>query len=332
MPDKKDAVLATTQESESVLSTHTLLTDIKRNIGNVIVGKGEVTDLLLICLCCDGHVLIEDIPGLGKTSMVSALASSVDCSFQRIQFTPDVLPSDVTGFTMYHPVTGKESFYPGAVMCNILLADELNRTSPKTQSALLQAMQEGVVTVDGVTHELPRPFMVCATQNPVEQVGTYPLPEAQLDRFLMKISMGYPERSDEIRILERNRKGEKKAALSSVASLEDILALQEALNNVVCTGVVLSYIADIVSRTRSSGDIDLGISPRGAIALMRASMGRALLLGRSYVLPDDVQAMARCTLSHRLILSNQAYTQNLTAEKVIDTIMHQVRVPVVSGS
>jgi len=308
-----------------------LLTAIKGNIETVIVGKKEVADLLMICLACGGHALIEDVPGLGKTSMVASLAASVNCSFQRIQFTPDVLPSDVTGFTMYHPVNGEERFYQGAVMCNILLADELNRTSPKTQSALLQAMQEGVVTVDGVTHELPRPFMVCATQNPVEQAGTYPLPEAQLDRFLMRISMGYPSKKDEITILELNKKGVKQANLSPVASAKDVLFLQEALDNIVCSESVMSYIVDITARTRTHKDVTLGVSPRGAIALMRASMGRALLLDRAFVLPDDVQAMARHTLCHRLILSTHAYTHNQTAEKVLDDVIHTIPVPVVSG-
>ena len=331
MPAKESPHETRMPEGTAKRSPNELPADVKRNIETVIVGKGETADLLLICLMCGGHVLIEDMPGLGKTSLVAALAASVDGSFQRIQFTPDVLPSDVTGFTIYHPVTGEERFYQGAVMCNILLADELNRTSPKTQSALLQAMQEGVVTVDGVTRELPRPFMVCATQNPVEQAGTYPLPEAQLDRFLMRIHMGYPSKSDEISILERNKKGGKTAAVSPVAKVEDVLALQEALDNIVCSRPVMSYIVDIVGRTRTHEDVALSASPRGAIALMRASMGRALLSGRGFVLPDDVQAMARHTLCHRLILSTRAYTQNRDAEKVLNDIIKTTPVPVVSG-
>ena len=305
------------------------LSEIKANIGSVIVGKGEAIDLLLICLACAGHVLIEDVPGMGKTTMVAALASSVDCSFNRIQFTPDVLPSDVTGFTMIHPVTGEERFVPGAVMCNILLADELNRTSPKTQSALLQAMQEGVATVDGVTRELPRPFMVCATQNPVEQAGTYPLPEAQLDRFLMRISMGYPDKRDEADILERSQKGGKAASILPVANAEDVRLLQKALDSITCTQPVINYIVEIVQKTREQADITLGVSPRGAIALMRASMGRALLQGRGYVIPDDVISMASHTLCHRLILNAQTYTQN--AKMIISDIVRSVTVPVVSG-
>jgi len=302
---------------------------IKSNIGSVIVGKDEAIGLLLVCLACRGHALIEDIPGMGKTTMVAALASSVDCSFRRIQFTPDVLPSDVTGFTMIHPVTGEERFVPGAVMCNILLADELNRTSPKTQSALLQAMQEGEATVDGVTRELPKPFMVCATQNPVEQAGTYPLPEAQLDRFLMRISMGYPSKGEEATILRRSQKGGITARVPAVAGAEDVLCMQKALDEIICTAPVVDYIVEITQQTRSHADITLGISPRGAIALMRASMGRAMMQGRGYVLPDDVQAMARHTLCHRLILNAQAYTWD--TEKVLSDIIRSVTVPVVSG-
>ena len=302
---------------------------IKTNIGSVIVGKEDTIDLLLICLACGGHALIEDVPGMGKTTMVSALASSVGCSFKRIQFTPDVLPSDVTGFTMFHPVTGEERFVQGAVMCNILLADELNRTSPKTQSALLQAMQEGVVTLDGVTRELPQPFMVCATQNPVEQAGTYPLPEAQLDRFLMRIRMGYPDKGEEAAILKRSKKGGKTASVQPVVDVEEILTLQRELDAIVCAAPVTDYIVEITQKTRTHADITLGISPRGAIALMRASMGRALIQGRGYVLPDDVQAMARHTLCHRLILDAQTYTKN--QEEIISEIVRSVKVPVVSG-
>ena len=302
---------------------------IKANIESVIVGKGETIDLLLICLACGGHALIEDVPGMGKTTMVSALASSIDCPFNRIQLTPDVLPSDITGFTMIHPVTGEERFVPGAVMCNILLADELNRTSPKTQSSLLQAMQECAVTVDGATRELPRPFMVCATQNPVEQTGTYPLPEAQLDRFLMRIGMGYPSKHDEAAILERSTRGGKPAGVRAVANAQDVLDLQKALDSIICAAPVIGYIVEIAQKTRDQTDITLGVSPRGAIALMRASMGRALLQGRRYVLPDDVQAMARHTLCHRLILNAQTYTQD--PEKIVSEIVRSVAVPVVSG-
>ena len=309
------------------LSAQNLLVSIRENIENVIVGKPQVIDLVLICLVCGGHALIEDVPGLGKTTLVSALARSVDCSFQRLQFTPDVIPSDVTGFTMYDVKTGEKQFFHGAVMTNIMLADEINRTSPKTQSALLQAMQEGHITVDGNTYKLPSPFMVLATQNPVELTGTYPLPEAQLDRFLMRISMGYPDKLDEVRILEKNKSKERLIPLEPVANAETVLKLQEQLDDITCSNAVIGYIVEIARRTREHKEVMLGVSPRGSIALMRASMGRAMLAGREYVLPDDVQAMLLPVLSHRLVLRSQAYVQNQTAETVLKGILQTTAVP-----
>jgi MoxR-like ATPase len=302
------------------------LQHIRENIRQVIVGKAAAVDLLLICLLCEGHALIEDVPGLGKTSLVAALANSVDCSFQRIQFTPDVLPSDVTGFTMYHPATGEKQFFPGAVMSQIILADEINRTSPKTQSSLLQAMQEGQVTVDGETHVLTRPFMVCATQNPVELTGTYPLPEAQLDRFLMRINMGYPEKADEIAILERNGAA-KSLHLNPVASAADILSLQREREKIQCRRPILQYIVDIANRTREHRDVSLGVSPRGSIALMKAAMGAAMLAGRDHVLPDDVQGLIQPVLAHRLVLTPQAYVQSQTPAAILQEILRTVPVP-----
>jgi MoxR-like ATPase len=304
-----------------------LLSKIRNNIARVIVGKREAIDLVLICLACGGHALIEDVPGLGKTSLVAALAESVDCSFQRIQFTPDVLPSDVTGFTLYHPTTGEKQFYKGAVMSQIVLADEINRTSPKTQSALLQAMQEGQVTVDGETYTLPKPFFVCATQNPVGLTGTYPLPEAQLDRFLMRVAMGYPDRADEVEILERNRSATVRERLEAVARAEDILAIQEALGQVKCTRPIMGYIVDIANRVREHKDVTLGVSPRGSVALMKAAMGRAMLSGRDYVLPDDVQSMAEPVLAHRIVLGSQAYIQNQTGATVLEEVLRMAAVP-----
>ena len=306
------------------------IAEIKSNIEKVIVGKSEAVDLVLICLLCGGHALLEDVPGLGKTSLVAALSQSIDCAFRRIQFTPDVLPSDVTGYTMFHPQTGERVFYPGAVMSQIVLADEINRTSPKTQSALLQAMQEGQVTLENETYKLPSPFMVCATQNPVGLTGTYPLPEAQLDRFLMRISMGYPAAGDEIDILERSKAGNSLADLSPVAQAQDILEMQAYLNARTCTRPILAYIVDIVGRTRTHRDVTLGVSPRGSIALMKAAMGCAVLAGRGYVLPDDVQKMAMSVLAHRLTLNAQAYVQNQTAEGVLEDILRQTSVPAVS--
>ena len=306
------------------------LREIRNNIERVIVGKSEVVDLLLICLVCGGHALIEDVPGLGKTTLVSALARSIDCSFQRLQFTPDVLPSDVTGFTMYDVKTGEKQFFHGAVMTQIMLADEINRTSPKTQSALLQAMQEGQISVDGNTYKLPKPFMVLATQNPVELTGTYPLPEAQLDRFLMRISVGYPDKNDEIIILERNKEKQDISALSSIANAETIIALQKQLDELTCTRAIMDYIVEITRRTRGHKEVVLGVSPRGSIALMRAAMGRAMLSGRDYVLPDDVQEMTAPVLAHRLVLRAQAYVQSQTAETVLQNILREIPVPAVN--
>jgi len=306
-----------------------ILSNIRDNIEKVIVGKTEVVDLALICLVCGGHALIEDVPGLGKTSLVSAMARSIDCSFQRLQFTPDVLPSDVTGFTMFDIKTGEKQFFHGAVMTQILLADEINRTSPKTQSALLQAMQEGQITVDGNTYKLPRPFLVMATQNPVELTGTYPLPEAQLDRFLMRISIGYPVKNDEILILEQNKNQVDSARINPVTSAQTVMSLQKQLDETTCTRPIMDYIVEIAHKTREHKDVMLGISPRGSISLMRAAMGLAMLGGRDYVLPDDVQKMLVPVLAHRIILRSQAYVQNQTAETVLEEIRRQVMVPAV---
>ena len=309
-----------------------LLKAIRENIETVIVGKRNSIELLIICLICGGHALIEDVPGLGKTSMVSALAGSLDMSFQRIQFTPDVLPSDITGFTMYHATTGEKEFYPGAVMSQIILADEINRTSPKTQSALLQAMQEKQVTVDGTTHILPEPFMVCATQNPVELTGTYPLPEAQLDRFLVKISMGYPSHADEITILERNRGEHPVEKIKPVAAAGDILKLRQEVEQIKCAQGILNYIVELAEFTRNHNDVSLGISPRASIALMHASMGMALMEGRDHVLPDDVQEMIIPVLAHRLVLNPHAYVRNQSAGSILDSALQSVPVPGISPS
>jgi len=304
-----------------------LIKAIRDNIETVIVGKRQPIDYLIICLICGGHALIEDVPGLGKTSMVSALAGSVDLSFQRIQFTPDVLPSDVTGFTMYHAATGEKEFYPGAVMSQIILADEINRTSPKTQSALLQAMQEKQVTVDGITHELPQPFMVCATQNPVELTGTYPLPEAQLDRFFIRISMGYPGHADEVSVLERNKTENPVTSIKPVAAAEDIFNLHKELERVKCARSILDYIVDLAEYTRTHDDVSLGVSPRASIALMRASMGLALMEGRDHVLPDDVQKMIKPVLAHRLVLNPHAHVRNQNTGSILDGAVRAVSVP-----
>jgi len=305
-----------------------LLEKIRAGIQREIVGKKEAVDHVLCALLSGGHVLIEDVPGLGKTTLASTLAQCTGCSFQRIQFTPDVTPSDITGFTMFNLATGEKEFHQGAVMSQMVVADEINRTSPKTQSALLQAMQEGRVTVDGNTYTLPQPFMVLATQNPVELTGTYPLPEAQLDRFLMRISMGYPSKSQEVDILQGHYRGEMGRPVEPVCGPEEIIGLQELTAEVKCVLSIQRYIVEIAEKTRTHKEILLGISPRGSIALMRASMAWALMAGRDYVLPDDVQAMAEPVLAHRLVLDSRiGLREQGVAQKLLADLVKQVPVP-----
>ena len=315
------------------MSEHTgilnLLKRIKDNISRVIIGKESSQDMLLAALICGGHVLIEDVPGLGKTTLVSALARSLNLSFRRIQFTPDVLPSDITGFTSYNLKTGEREVNFGGVMAQIVLADEINRTSPKTQSSLLEVMQEGQVTIDGESYPVPQPFIVLATQNPVEHVGTYPLPEAQLDRFLMKISIGYPMNDEEMTILERHKGKKPLDALEPVAAAEDIMQLRARHANILCAPPIMEYIVAIANATRSHAEIALGVSPRGSLALMNAAMAHALLCGRDYTLPDDVQFMAQPVLAHRLVLDQKIH-HSISAQTLLSDILHAVKVPGVS--
>lgn len=309
------------------MDTKLIVSRIRENIASAIVGKDEVVELLLIALMAQGHVLIEDVPGMGKTALVSSLARSVGCSFSRIQFTPDVLPSDITGFTLPN-AQGQFEFRPGPVMNQVVLADEINRTSPKTQSALLEAMEERQLTVDGVTYPLPAPFMVLATQNPVDYVGTYPLPEAQMDRFLMRITMGYPSPREEMDILSRYVHDNPREHLTAVVSDHDILALQAQARSIFVGEKVMEYMVALVNRTRNHPMLDLGVSPRGTLALMRAAQGNALLQGRSYCLPDDVQRVAASVLSHRLTLKPEAKYKEMTCEQVMASILREVKVPV----
>jgi MoxR-like ATPase len=304
-----------------------LIARIKENIARVMVGKEQAADMVLIALICGGHILIEDVPGLGKTTLVAALARTLDCSFRRIQFTPDVLPSDVTGFTSINLKTGEREVNFGAVMAQIVLADEINRTSPKTQSSLLEVMQEGQVTIDGVSYPVPQPFIVLATQNPVELIGTYPLPEAQLDRFLLKISLGYPQRDEELNILKRNKGFRPLDELKNVADAEDILFLRDKHKEVLCTQPILEYIVSIVNATRINEKVLLGVSPRGSLALMNAAMAHAMLLDRSYTLPDDVQFMVEPVLAHRLVLHPQGSQKKETPETVLTGILRSIKVP-----
>ena len=309
-------------------TSHSVVTALKQNIARAVVGKDEVVELLLTALLCEGHVLIEDVPGVGKTTLCSALARSLSCSFRRIQFTPDVTPSDITGYTM-PSLSGEMQFRPGAIMSQILLADEINRTSPKTQSALLEVMEERQVTVDGVTYPLARPFMVLATQNPVDFVGTYPLPEAQMDRFFMRISIGYPSVEDEMDILDRYCGAVNPVkTLTAVCSTEDILAMQQEVKTIYCARELRAYVAALCAATRSSAYLSLGASTRAAIALLHAAQASALLCGRDYVIPEDVQRMAPSVLCHRFVLSADARMRGMTAEQVLSELLGSVRVPV----
>ena len=310
-------------------TTQQIVLRIKENIGKVIVGKTEPTELLLIALLCRGHVLIEDVPGVGKTMLVSALARSLDCSFKRIQFTPDITPSDITGFTMANFKTGEMEYHKGLIMSQIVLADEINRTSPKTQSSLLEVMEEGQVTVDGTTYQMPRPFIVLATQNPVEFVGTYPLPEAQLDRFFMRISIGYPTAEEETEILGRYTTGARPLeAITPICSARDITALSRQVDEVYASKEVRTYIAMIAAASRKSAGLQLGISTRASISLLKAAQAKALLSGRDYVLPEDIQNMAAPVLTHRIMLSPEARMRNLSTERALSSLIGSIQVPV----
>ena len=299
---------------------------IVENVSRVIVGKESSIELLLAALLGDGHVLIEDVPGLGKTLMAQCLATSIGGSFKRVQFTPDLLPSDITGFNVYDQHTGTFGFQPGPVMTNILLADEINRTIPRTQSSLLESMEERQVTVDGTTYPLPHPFFVMATQNPIELEGTFPLPEAQLDRFLLKIRLGYPDRDQEMSILERFEREDPSRDLQPVADPSRLAELQELRKRIRVSPPVRAYITDIVGATRSSPSLRFGASPRGSLGLMRAGQALAALRGRDYVLPDDIKYLAGPVLAHRLILTEHELLSGATPEGVLERIV--ARTPV----
>ena len=302
---------------------------LEENIGRVIVGKKDVVELILNAILCKGHVLIEDVPGVGKTTLVSALARSLDCSFKRIQFTPDITPSDVTGFSIANFKTGEFEYRPGMIMSQIVLADEINRTSPKTQSSLLEVMEEGQVTVDGTTYRMPQPFIVLATQNPVDFVGTYPLPEAQLDRFFMRISIGYPTMEEEAAILERFTGGiNPMKELKPICSASEIVVMQKQVESVYAAKEIRTYISQIAAASRKSNALQLGVSTRAAIALLKASQARALLDGRDYVVPEDVKRMAEPVLAHRIMLSPEARMRNMTNERVLASVLNSVQVPV----
>jgi MoxR-like ATPase len=297
------------------------------NVERVIIGKRKVVELVTMGLLSQGHILIEDVPGVGKTMLARALAKSLGCTFRRIQFTPDMLPSDVTGVSIFNQKAREFEFRPGPIMAQIVLTDEINRATPKTQAALLEAMQELQVTVDGVTYPLPRPFLVMATQNPIEYEGTFPLPEAQLDRFLMRIRLGYPDLDDEITILDSQQYVHPLTQLEQVVDVEELSSAQEKLKDVYVDPLVKRYVVDIVTQTRRHPDIYLGASPRGSLALYRSGQARAAVKGRDYVIPDDIKELAAPTLAHRLIVSPSARLKDVTGEAVMSEILSTLPVP-----
>jgi MoxR-like ATPase len=297
------------------------------NLERVIVGKSQSIELVVIGLLCQGHILIEDVPGVGKTMLARSLAKSLDCTFNRIQFTPDMLPSDVTGVSIYNQQKRVFEFRAGPILGQIILADEVNRATPKTQAALLEAMDERQVTVDGITHMLPQPFMVLATQNPIEYEGTFPLPEAQLDRFIMRVRMGYPTASEEMKILNEQQLRHPIEALKPVVKLKDLLTAIQAVRQIYVSHAIQRYIIDLVGRTRQSADVYLGASPRGSLALFRAGQARAALQGRDHVLPDDIKALAVPVLGHRVIVSPAARLRELSADRIVQEILYNVPVP-----
>ena len=303
---------------------------LQTNIGQVLVGKQEAIQLLMIALLCRGHCLVEDVPGVGKTTLAHAFARSLGLVFQRIQFTPDVLPSDITGYTVYDLKQGAMTFHTGAIMSQIILADEINRSSPKTQSSLLEAMQEGQVTVDGQTYPLPQPFMVLATQNPIEFSGTFPLPEAQLDRFLLRIHLGYPTQEEEIAILQQHLKTRLVQSLPAVVTQPEIETLQQACEAVLVSDPILEYISRLVAWTRVQDAIALGISPRGGIALMQAARAQAFLAGRTFVIPDDVQSLLEPVWSHRLVLRPEAALDRTALVKLFGRLIRETKIPALS--
>lgn len=306
------------------------ITQLQKELGTIIKGKKEVTDKIIMAVLARGHVLLEDVPGVGKTTTALALCRLMGMDFNRIQFTPDVVPSDVTGFTMYEKQTGRFIYRPGAVMCNMLLADEINRTSSKTQSALLEAMEEGHVTVDGVTHDLPAPFVVLATQNPIGSAGTQNLPNSQLDRFLMKLSMGYPDVGSQVRILRERSQQEPLEQVEPVMRREELIAAIARVRQVHVDDQIYDYIARLAEVTRTHPLLKLGISPRGALALCRTAKARAFAEGRDFVVPEDVTQMAEYVFAHRLMLSSKARLNEYTPEAIVAEVLAQTQPPVLS--
>ena len=319
--------MATTDRKEVVAEARPIALRVLANLEQVILGKRDEQRLALMALMCRGHLLIEDVPGVGKTMLARSIALSIGGTFRRIQFTPDLLPSDITGTSIFNQKTDEFEYRDGPIMAQVVLADEINRASPKTQAALLESMEERQLTVDGVTHFLPEPFIVMATQNPIEYEGTFPLPETELDRFLVRIRLGYPAKAIEIEVLEAQRFAHPIDSVSQVVDADEIRTLQNAVKEVHVDNAIREYIVDIVSATRSHPNLYLGASPRGSLALFRLSQARALLEGRDYALPDDVKDLASVALGHRVILSSSARIQGATAPGAIAEVVEHIEVP-----
>ena len=319
--------MSTTTQPNVTVNVKSVAECLMTNVEKIIVGKTPEVQLTIVGLLCQGHLLIEDVPGVGKTMLAKALARSIGTTFNRIQFTPDMLPSDVTGVSIFNQLTRGFEFRPGPIMAQIVLADEINRATPKTQAALLEAMEEKQVTVDGVTHRLPPPFMVLATQNPIEYEGTFPLPEAQLDRFLLRLSLGYPSTLDEINVLDRQQFAHPIESLEQVVGVEELLAAQQEVRKVYVDPLIKGYVVEIVTQTRRHPDVYLGASPRGSLALFRTAQARASLHDRDYVIPDDIKALAEAALAHRIIIGPAARIKDVNTRSVIRDILSSVPVP-----
>src|SRR5947209_5430084 len=320
--------MQTPSSSAAMTPVQSIADRVVTNVENVIVGKRREVQLTLVALLCKGHVLIEDVPGVGKTVLAKTIARSIGCSFKRIQFTPDLLPGDVTGVSIFNQGTRVFEYRPGPVVAQIVLADEINRATPKTQSALLEAMEEGQITVDGETHDLPKPFVVMATQNPIEYEGTFPLPEAQLDRFLLRISLGYPTHMEEISVLQNQMSGHPLSRIEQVVDVDELIEAQRyILDNVRVDPLILEYMVSLAEATRRHDEIYLGASPRGALGLLSSARAWAALAGRDYVLPDDVKALAEPVLAHRLIVSPAARMRNIDGRGIIRELLQRVAVP-----